>query len=60
MTTFRITHTEDMNKLRREAYPPLEDLADALYWQAQGDNSKMEAYHAKITAVKELYPKSGS
>ena len=38
-------------------YPPLQDLADALYWQSKGDNSKMEAYVAACEAVKEKYPK---
>lgn len=52
-----IKHTEDVNKLRRDAYPPLEDLADALYWQSQGDSSKMDAYNAKIAAVKARFPK---
>lgn len=42
---------------RIEAYPPLTDLADALYWQGKGDNSKMEAYLAACEAVKLTYPK---
>jgi len=53
-----IQHTEDVDALRRAAYPPLADLADALYWQSQGDNSKMDAYNAKIAAVKARYPKN--
>jgi hypothetical protein len=44
-------------ELRRMAYPPLADFADATYWQSQGDNTKMEAYLAKIEAVKLMYPK---
>ena len=44
-------------KLRRPEYPPLSDLADALYWQAQGDQSKMTAYLAAVDAVKAKYPK---
>ncbi len=42
---------------RATEYPPLQDLADALYWQSKGDNSKMEAYVAACEAVKEKYPK---
>lgn len=53
-----IKHTEDVSKLRRDAYPPLADLADALYWQSQGDDSKMEAYNAAVAAVKAKFPKS--
>lgn len=39
-------------------YPPLTDLADALYWQSQGDESKMTAYLAAVDAVKAKYPKA--
>lgn len=42
---------------RSPNYPPLEDLADALYWQAQGDNTKMDEYLAAVQAVKEQFPK---
>lgn len=42
---------------RRVEYPPLTDLADALYHQANGDNTKMEAYLAACEAVKIKYPK---
>lgn len=42
---------------RRFAYPPTADLADALYWQAQGDDSMMQDYLAACAAVKTLYPK---
>lgn len=42
---------------RRPEYPPLTDLADALYWQAQGDESKMTSYLAAVQAVKDKYPK---
>ncbi|WP_025915792.1 hypothetical protein [Herminiimonas sp. CN] len=43
---------------RAKNYPPLTDLADALYWQAQGDASKMQAYLSKCEAVKAQYPKN--
>lgn len=42
---------------RSSEYPPLTDLADALYHQANGDNTKMEAYLAACEAVKQKYPK---
>jgi hypothetical protein len=42
---------------RQEEYPPLSDLADALYWQSQGDDTKMTDYIAKCEAVKQKYPK---
>ena len=42
---------------RAKEYPPLEDLADAMYWSSQGDNTKLEAYYAACEAVKQKYPK---
>jgi len=42
---------------RQAEYPPLADLADALYWQSQGDDTKMTAYLAACDAVKTKYPK---
>lgn len=42
---------------RKAEYPPLADLADALYWQSQGDDTKMTAYLAACDAVKAKYPK---
>lgn len=47
----------EYQRLRQPEYPPLSDLADALYWQAQGDESKMTAYLAAVDAVKQKYPK---
>lgn len=47
----------EYQRLREKEYPPLADLADALYWQAQGDETKMTAYVAKCEAVKQKYPK---
>ena len=52
-----IHHVEDVAQLRRDAYPPLSDLADALYWQEQGDPTKLQKYHEKVAAVKARYPK---
>jgi hypothetical protein len=48
---------KEYQRQRQPEYPPLADLADALYWQAQGDNSKMTAYLAAVQAVKDKYPK---
>ena len=45
-------------ELRAWAYPPVEELADAIYWQAQGDNTKMDAYLAQVAAVKEEFAKN--
>ena len=42
---------------RQPEYPPLQDLADAFYWQNKGDSSKMQAYLAACEAVKQKYPK---
>jgi hypothetical protein len=42
---------------RQPEYPPLADLADALYWQAQGDESKMQEYLSAVQSVKNKYPK---
>lgn len=47
----------EYRQLRAPEYPPVTDLADAIYWQQQGDDSKMIAYVAACEAVKEKYPK---
>jgi hypothetical protein len=44
-------------ELRRFAYPPMADYLDAVYWQSQGDSSKMTAYLSAIEAIKLQYPK---
>lgn len=43
---------------RVAAYPPLSDLADALYWQDNGDDSQIKEYFQKCKTVKNQYPKS--
>jgi hypothetical protein len=48
---------KEYQRQRQSEYPPLADLADAVYWQAQGDDSKMTAYLAAVQAVKDKYPK---
>lgn len=56
----RLQALADSTKYQRQRvkeYPPLSVLADALYHQQNGDNSKMEAYLALVQAVKDKYPK---
>jgi hypothetical protein len=45
---------------RQAEYPPLADLADAMYWQSQGDNTKMLEYIDACNTVKAKYPKDMS
>ena len=47
----------EYQRKRAPEYPPLTELADALYHQQNGDDSKMTAYLAKVEAVKQKYPK---
>lgn len=42
---------------RAPEYPPITDLADALYWASEGDTAKLDAYYAACAAVKAKYPK---
>ena len=42
---------------RQPLYPPLADLADAMYWNSKGDSTKLEAYYAACEKVKTDYPK---
>lgn len=42
---------------RLNEYPPLEDFADAMYWNSKGDDSKLIEYYAACEAVKTKYPK---
>jgi hypothetical protein len=48
---------KEYQRLRQPEYPPLADLADALYWQSQGNDIKMAAYLAAVDAVKVKFPK---
>lgn len=47
----------EYQRMRSPEYPPLQDLADALYWQAQGNNEPMSRYLEACAAVKNKYPK---
>lgn len=42
---------------RRTAYPPLADLADALYWRELGDETKWQEWLSACDAVKQTHPK---
>ena len=42
---------------RRAAYPDLCTFADAMYWAARGDGSKLLNYYSQIDAVKAAHPK---
>lgn len=56
----RLQDQYEATKYRRERqknYPPITELADALYWASEGDDSKLTAYYAACAAVKAKYPK---
>ena len=42
---------------RKPLYPPLEDFADAMYWNSKGDSTKLTAYYAACEKVKTDNPK---
>lgn len=42
---------------RQPEYPPISDLADALFWASRGDDSKLTEYYSACEAVKQKYPK---
>tara|TARA_B100000945_G_scaffold312267_1_gene306601 strand:- start:789 stop:1106 length:318 start_codon:yes stop_codon:yes gene_type:complete len=42
---------------RQPLYLPLEDFADAMYWNSKGDSTKLEAYYAACEKVKTDNPK---
>ena len=42
---------------RAPEYPPLTDLADALFWASRGDDSKLTSYYTACESVKAKYPK---
>ena len=37
--------------------PPLQEFADAYYWQQRGDPKPMQDYLAKIDEIKQRHPK---
>ena len=46
----------ECHRKRREEYPPLSELGDALYWKENGDPSKYDLYIKKCDEVKKKYP----
>jgi len=48
----------EYQRQRAPEYPDLKEFADAYYWAQNGDNTKMNAYIVKCSAVKDKYPKS--
>jgi len=48
---------DKVHKIRSQYYPPLSEIADALYWKEQGDSSKLLNYFDKVEAVKLKFPK---
>tara|TARA_Y100000361_G_C10961570_1_gene239092 strand:- start:220 stop:525 length:306 start_codon:yes stop_codon:yes gene_type:complete len=42
---------------RKPLYPPIEDFADAMYWNSKGDSSLLTAYYAACEKVKTDHPK---
>lgn len=44
-------------QIRAQAYPPLGDQLDALYWSRNGDTSQLDLIDEKISEVKATYPK---
>ena len=49
---------KEYQRLRAPEYPDLKELADALYWNSNGDATKLESYYEKCKAVKNKYPKT--
>jgi hypothetical protein len=52
--------SKEYQRLRQKEYPPMSDYLDAVYWQSQGDDTKMTSYLAAVEAVKSKYPKGNS
>lgn len=48
-----VLYTEE----RKMEYPPIEEFADAMYWNSKGDPSHLQAYYEKCSAVKEKFAK---
>ena len=48
---------ETVREKRALKYPSLTDLADAMYWNSKGDDSKLTAYYAACEKVKTDNPK---
>lgn len=58
--TERLQKEADDNQyklLRAKEYPSVKEFADAMFWAAQGDETKLAEYYAACQAVKDKYPK---
>ena len=49
--------TQAYSRSRKLEYPPLEDFADAMYWNSKGDSSLLTAYYTACEKVKTDNPK---
>lgn len=47
----------EYQRLRAPEYPPLTELADALYWSSKGDTTKLQEYYDACEEVKNNHPK---
>lgn len=47
---------DEICAVRMSCYPPLSDLADAIYWEKKGDDSKMSKYISDCDHVKSDHP----
>lgn len=54
-----IAAEQEVLAARRAAYPDLGDFADAVFWNALGDPSKLEKWRDQVAAVKAAHPKPG-
>jgi hypothetical protein len=48
---------DKVHKLRAAYYPPLSELADAIYHKENGDGTKLDSYLDKVRSVKIKFPK---
>lgn len=53
-----VAETHSWNYARKLAYPSLEAFADAYYWAAHGDETRMAAWLEQCSAVKAAIKKS--
>lgn len=47
----------EYQRQRAAEYPPLSNLADALYWNSNGNSELLARYMAEVAAVKAKFPK---
>ena len=60
LTTWETEYNaQEYKVLRKNRYPSVQDLADAVYWNEKGDDSLMTAYVSACDKVKEDFPKNG-